>query len=174
MKPFIGIKKIWYGKVIDAAVTKSSLKAWLNAATRVENSHQDTWAYTEDDPTYTDYINELNGSIYYRDVTQKGAKTIAFTMGVFSFDNKVGLGGGQKIDIDAGWAPSDTPEIVNRAIVAQTKTGNYIVFTNAAVIAKGNAVEKNIGLGITAVAMENPNSGVKSDYLFDGEKVDAA
>lgn len=174
MKPFIGIKKIWYGDVITAAVTKTSLKTWLGTATEVENSHQDTWAYTEDDPTYTDYINELNGSIYYRDVTQKGDKTIAFTMGVFSFDDKVELEGGEKIDTDAGWASSDTPGIVNKAIVGQTKTGNYIVFTNAAVIAKGNAVEKNIGLGVTAVAMENPNTGVKRDYLFDGEKVDAA
>lgn len=174
MKPFIGIKKIWYGDVITSAVTKTSLKTWLGTATEVENSHQDTWTYTEDDPTYTDYINELNGSIYYRDVTQKGAKTIAFTMGVFSFDDKVDLQGGEKVDTDAGWAASDTPGIINKAIVGQTKTGNYIVFTNAAVIAKGNAVEKNIGLGVTAVAMENSSSGVKSDYMFDGEKVDAA
>lgn len=174
MKPFIGIKKIWYGDVITSAVTKTNLKTWLGTATKVENSHQDTWTYTEDDPTYTDYINELNGDIYYRDVTQKGVKTIAFTMGVFSFDDKVDLQGGEKVDTDAGWAASDTPGIVNKAIVGQTKTGNYIVFTNAAVIAKGNAVEKNIGLGVTAVAMENPRAGVKSDYMFDGEKVDAA
>ena len=174
MKPFIGIKKIWYGDVITSAVTKTSLKTWLGTATEVENSHQDTWGYTEDDPNYTDYINELNGSIYYRDVTQKGAKTIAFTMGVFSFDDKVDLQGGEKVDTDAGWAASDTPGIINKAIVGQTKTGNYIVFTNAAVIAKGNVVEKNIGLGVTAVAMENPSAGVKSDYMFDGEKVDAA
>ena len=103
MKPFIGIKKIWYGDVITSAVTKASLKTWLGTATEVENSHQDTWAYTEDDPTYTDYINELNGSIYYRDVTQKGAKTIAFTMGVFSFDDKVDLQGGEKVDTE--WDP---------------------------------------------------------------------
>ena len=76
MKPFIGIKKIWYGDVFTEAVTKASLKTWLESATQVKNSHQDTWQYTEDDPTYTDYINELSGNIYYRDVTQKGAKTI--------------------------------------------------------------------------------------------------
>lgn len=63
-------------------------------------------------------------------------------MGVFSFDDKVDLQGGEKVDTDAGWAASDTPGIINKAIVGQTKTGNYIVFTNAAVIAKGNAVEK--------------------------------
>ena len=63
---------------------------------------------------------------------------------------------------------------MNLAVVGKTKTGNYIVFTNAAVIGKGNQVEKNIGLGVTAVAMSNPNEGVKADYLFDGSKVDAA
>ena len=51
MKPFIGIKKIWYGAVITAAVTPASLKTWLGTATEVKNSHQDTWGYTEDDPT---------------------------------------------------------------------------------------------------------------------------
>lgn len=171
MKPFIGIKKIWYGNVISEAVTKASLKTLLNSMTEVKNSHQDTWQYTEDDPTYTDYINELNGEIYYRDVTQKGAKTITFTMGEWTFDDKVALQGGEKVDTDAGWADSDTPSITNQGIVAQTKTGNYIVFTNAAVIAKGAQAEKNIGLGVTAVAMSNTNAGVKSDYLFDGTKV---
>lgn len=173
MKPFIGIKKIWYGDVISEAVTKTSLKTLLGSMTEVKNSHQDTWQYTEDDPTYTDYINELNGEIYYRDVTQKGAKTITFTMGEWTFDDKVALQGGEKVDTDAGWGDSDTPGIINQGIVAQTKTGNYIVFTNAAVIAKGAQAEKNIGLGVTAVAMSNTNAGVKSDYLFDGTKIDA-
>ena len=98
MKPFIGIKKIWYGDVIDSAVTKTSLKTLIGEMTEVKNSHQDTWQYTADDPAYTDYINELNGEIYYRDVTQKGAKTIAFTMGEWTFDDKVALQGGEKVD----------------------------------------------------------------------------
>lgn len=171
MKPFIGIKKIWYGDVISEAVTKTNLKTLLSSMTEVKNSHQDTWQYTENDPAYTDYINELNGEIYYRDVTQKGAKTITFTMGEWAFDDKVALQGGEKVDTDAGWSDSDTPGIINQGIVAQTKTGNYIVFTNAAVIAKGAQAEKNIGLGVTAVAMSNTNAGVKSNYLFDGTKV---
>lgn len=95
-------------------------------------------------------------------------------MGEYTFDDKIDLQGGEKVDTDAGWSASDTPGIVNKGIVGQTKTGNYVVFTNAAVIAKGTMAEKNIGLGVTAVAMENPNDNVKSDYLFDGEKVEAA
>ena len=42
MKPFIGIKKIWYGDVINSAVTKTSIKTWLGNATEVEKQHQDT------------------------------------------------------------------------------------------------------------------------------------
>ena len=141
LKPFIGIKRIWYGNVFASAVSASSLKTWLGTATEVKNSHQDTWGYTEDDPAYTDYINELSGGIY---------------------------------GTDEGWAAPDEAGIVNMGVVAMTKTGNYIVFSNAAVIGKGNQVEKNIGLGVTAVALDNPNDGVKSDYLFDGSKVDTA
>lgn len=174
LKPFIGIKKIWYGDVFASAVSASSLKTWLESATEVKNSHQDTWGYTEDDPAYTDYINELSGGIYFRDVTSKGAKTITFTMGEYELADLVALRGGEKVGTDEGWAAPDEAGIVNMGVVAMTKTGNYIVFSNAAVIGKGNQVEKNIGLGVTAVALDNPNEGVKSDYLFDGSKVDTA
>lgn len=171
MKPFIGIKRLWYGDVITAAVTKSNLPTTIGEMTEVKNSHQDTWGYTQDDPTFTDYINELTGEIYYRDVTQKGANTITFTMGEWTFADKVALEGGKAIDTDSGWEAPDTIDIVNKAIVAQTKTGNFIVFTNASIIAKNNQVEKNIGLGVTAVAMENSNTGVKARYMFDGTSI---
>lgn len=175
MKPFIGIKKIWYGPVIAASVTPTTLKAWLATAKEVKNSHQDTWGYTEDDPTITDYVNELTGKVYYKDVTAKGAKTIAFTMGEYAFEDKKELQGGELVkdgEAVVGWHEPDNAEAINKAIVGMTKTGNYVVFTNASVIAKGNFVEKNIGLGVSAVAMENPNTGVAGEYWFDGEKVD--
>lgn len=172
-KLFIGIKQIWYGDVFAQAVTASTLKTWLGTATEVKNSHQDTWQYTEDDPAYTDYKNELSGGIYYRDLTEKGAKTITFTMGEYELDDLVALRGGEKVGTGDGWASPAEPVINNMGLVGKTKTGNYIVFSNASIIGKGNAVEKNIGLGVTAVAMDNPNQGVKSDYLFYGEKVDA-
>lgn len=177
MKPFIGIKKIWYGPVMTAAVTIATLKAWLATAKEVKNSHQDTWGYTEDDPTVTDYINELTGKPYYRDVTAKGAKTIAFTMGEYAFEDKKELQGGELVketDVVVGWSEPEVAELINKGVVAQTKTGNYVVFTNASIVGKGNFVEKNIGLGVTAVAMENGNDGVSGEYWFDGEKVDAA
>lgn len=174
LKPFIGIKRIWYGDVFTSAVTASTLKTWLESATEVKNSHNGTWAYSEDDPTFTDYINELTGGIYYRDITAKGTKTINFTMGEYELEDLVEMRGGEKVGTDEGWAAPSELNNINKGLVGMTKTGNYIVFSNAAIIGKGDQQEKNIGLGVAAVAMDNPNEGVKSDYLFDGSKVAAA
>lgn len=177
MKPFIGIKQIWYGPVITEALTAAKLKTWLATATEVKNSHQDTWGYTQDDPTITDYINELTGKPYYRDMTDEGAKTIAFTMGAYSFKDKVELQGGEVIresEREVGWEASKTPELVYKAVVGRMKTGNYVVFTNAGIVGKSNMVEKNIGLGVSAVAMDNEAEGVADEYWFDGDAVDSA
>ena len=56
---------------------------------------------------------------------------------------------------------------------AVERFSNLCVFTNASIIGKGNFVEKNIGLGVSAVAMENPTDSVAGEYWLDGEKVDA-
>lgn len=174
MKPFIGIKKIWYGDPMTEAMTSSKLKSWLSTAKEVTNSHQDTWSYTQDDPSITDYINELTGKPYYRDMTDSGNKTISFTMGVYAFEDRIALIGGSLVGDGEGWASPETPELIYKAVVGQTKTGNYIVFTNAGIVGKTNAVDKNLGLGVTAVAMDNDNEGVADEYMFDGEKVEAA
>ena len=146
MKPFIGIKQIWYGPVITEALTAAKLKTWLATATEVKNSHQDTWGYTQDDPTITDYINELTGKPYYRDMTDEGAKTIAFTMGAYSFKDKVELQGGKVIkesEREVGWKAPETPELVYKAVVGP-------------------------------VAMDNEAEGVADEYWFDGDAVDSA
>lgn len=177
MKPFIGIKQIWYGDAIATPLTTATLKTWLASATEVKNSHQDTFQYTQDDPSITDYINELTGKPYFREITDEGAKTIAFTIGEYDFATKAELQGGSVVkdgDNIVGWEAPDTPELLYKAIVGKTKTGNYVAFTNAGVVGKTNMAEKNMGLGVTAVAMDNPNEGVKDEYWFDGESVDKA
>lgn len=175
VKPFIGIKRLWYGDVISEDMTVAKLKSWIQSATEVKNSHQDTFQYTQDDPSVTDYINELTGKPYYRDITSEGNKTIAFTIGEYSFEDKVALQGGSLVKESeevVGWAAPDTLELIYKGIVAQTKTGNYIAFTYAGIIGKTNTVEKNMGLGVTAVAMDNPNAGVKDEYWFKKKDVD--
>ena len=170
-KPFIGIKKLWYGDPLTteqaASLTAATAVATLtNSLTEIKNVHQGTWGYSQDDPSVTDYINELSGQPYYRDKEDLGARTINFTLGVYDFATKAALQGGTVIGQEAGWKSSDTLENVYKTIVAQTKTGNYIVFSNASIVAKGDQQEKNIGLGITAVCMESENTGVAAEYMF--------
>ena len=176
-KPFIGIKKVWYGPVLTSDLTSvSDITALItpqsgtSTFTEVTNVHQGTWGYSQDDPSVTEYVNELTGQPYYRDKETIGARTINFTMGVYDFATKAALQGGSAITssgTELGWKSSGNLENVNKCIIAQTKTGNYIVFSNASIVAKGDQQDKNIGLGITAVCMENETSGVSAEYMFN-------
>lgn len=175
-KKYIGIKRIWYADPIaaiaGASLTGAEIKALLAKADtkEVKNSHKDTWGYTEGDPSVTDYINELTGAIYYKDITQAGAVSVAFTLGEYEYADKAALQGGTATA--TGWDRGSVQNI-NKCIVAQTKTGNYIVFPNASIVGKGNFVEKNIGLGVTAVAMETGVTGLAAEVWRDQAEVEA-
>lgn len=180
MKPFIGIKRIFYGNPINSAVTVESLAAWLKTATEINNSHEGTWSYTQDDPNITEYINELTGKPYYRDAIDQGKKTITFSIGQYEFADKQALQGGKLIKGSAGgagtetvigWSAPDSPELFYKAIVGVTKTGGVIVFTNAGIVSKVDTQEKNLALGVTAVAMDSGVTNVDDEYWFAGDKV---
>lgn len=178
MKPFIGLKKVYYGEPLTAAPgSYAAVEALLEDFEEVENVHDGTWSYTQDAPSITDYINMLTGQPYYRDVTNAGNKTIAFTMGEYEFADLVNLQGGETVGTD-GWA-SGAPQLTYKAIIAQTKTGNYIVFSNAGIIAKTNAAEQNLGLGVTAVAMDSENvdattkKKIAAEYRFKAPEAGA-
>lgn len=182
---YIGIKKIWYGNVftaapvVGAASVTNSLAEWLAAATthEVKNSHDGTWGYTQDDPTTEDYTNELTGKLYHRDITAAGNKTITWTMGEYDYADKVALQGGTEIttgsgasETSVGWK-SGSVNFVSKGIVALTKSGNYVVFTNANITAKVDQQQKALGLGVTAVAQENETAGVEDEYWFTGSSI---
>lgn len=175
-KQYIGIKKVWYANVIasiaGASLSGAEIKALIdNAATKeVKNVHQDTWGYAEDDPTIAEYRNQLTGKIYYRDVEQEGAATISFTMGEYEYSDKAALQGGTATT--TGWDRPAIKENISKCIIAQTKTGNYIVFPNASIIGKGNFTDKNIGLGVTAVAMETGVTGLSAEVWRDKAEVE--
>lgn len=168
---FIGIQKIWYGNVFTEELTAAKVKTWIASATEVKNSHEGTWGYTQDDPNVEDYINELTGKPYHRDVTSAGNKTITWTMGDYDFSDMIALEGGETVDSGNGWASGEA-KLIYKGIVAKTKTGNYIVFTNANITAKTDQQQKALGLGITAVAMESETVGVKDEYRFKGSSID--
>lgn len=179
-KPFIGIKQLWYGDVLSSDLTSGAEVAQLvQSMKEVKNVHEGTWGYSQDDPSVTEYINELTGQPYYRDKENLGARTITFTLGVYQFEDKAALQGGAVItkggqgadkDDEVGWKSSGALENVNKCVVAKTKTGNWIVFANASIVAKGDQQEKNIGLGITAVCMETETDGVEAEYMFGAEE----
>lgn len=173
---FIGIKKLWYTEVIQTALTAQSLKTLLSGdlVKEITNTHGDTFTYTQDDPTVTEYINGITGRPYYREKTDKGARTISFTIGEYDLSTKAELQGGEASEDGKTWQDNDEMEFIEKAFIAKTKTGNYLVFTDASVIGKVDVQEKNLGLGVSAVAMDNPNEGVASEYWFDGTIVDTA
>lgn len=170
MKPFIGLKKLYYGAVITEDLTLEKVKTLVSSFTEVKNVHQDTWSYEQNDPNIEDYINGIDGKPYYRDPTTAGNKTISFTLGVYSFADKIALCGGEMTTDGKGWKADEEIPMIQKAIIAITKTGNYIVFTNASIVGKNTAQSKNIGLGVTAVAMDNENDGVADEYMFSGEE----
>lgn len=174
-KPFIGLKKVWYGDVVTAVTSATDgysateLKAQIAKMTEIKNVHQDTWGYEESDASITDYINELTGQPYYRDITQAAIPTISFTLGEYSFVDKAALQGGKATE--NSWERTEMAELVEKSIVAMTKTGNFIFMPKANIVGKGSFVEKNIGLGVTAVPLETGVDGLASEKWFKAESV---
>lgn len=181
-KPYIGIKRVLYGDAMTALPTGSTkfdgaaLKAMLATVgtegaklTEVKNVHQDTWGYEESDSTIKDYINQLNGMPYYRDVEQASISTASFTLGEYSLDDKAALQGGEVIE--GVWHRKDMLKAISKFMAFQTKTGNWIVMPNASIVSKGNFVEKNIGLGVTAVPVETGVAALSAEMWFNAEDV---
>jgi len=173
-KSFIGIKRLWYAPPIDAVaniasgLTSAEVLAKIADAGTVEikNIHDDTWGYEESDPTVTEYINQLTGRPYFRDAESQSIPTISFTLGEYEYQTKADLQGGTATTDT--WERSDTPEIIEKCIIAQAKTGEVIVMPRSSIIGKGNYVEKNIGLGVAAVPIETGVEGLKPEKWFRG------
>lgn len=173
-KSFIGISRLWYAEPIKAlageksTLTADEVKALIgDESTReIKNIHQDTWGYEESDPTVTEYINQLTGKPYYRDVEQQGIPTVNFTLGEYDFADKAALQGG--VATEESWERSDSAQIIEKCIIAQAKTGDIIVMPRASIVGKGSFVEKNIGLGVSAVPVETGVKGLASEKWFRG------
>lgn len=167
MKPFIGLKKLWYGEPAsdNTALTLAAARALCTQ--QVLNVHNGTWGYSQNDPDTTDYVNELTGKPYYRDMNSLGEKTITFTLGEYEFATRKALQGGEVDTTNKSWIAPSQPVIIYKSILAETKTGNFIFFPNASITTKVDTQDKNLGLGVTAQAMESLIVETKS-----GQKVD--
>ena len=175
MKPFIGLSKLWYHDPLTTAISSAAdVTALIQGGTEVKNVHEGTWGYSQDDPTITDYINELTGRPYFRDPETDGTKVINFSIGSYDYATKAALAGGTTITSGTGsstttigWKPATEPAIIEKAIIALTKTGQYIIFSNASIVAKVDPQQKNLTLGVTATAQESTHDDVLPEYWID-------
>ena len=82
----VGIKKLYYA---DPAKVTGDLTGTLLATIikdvntkQVENIHQDTWSIEEEEPSTTEYRNQLTNGVYRQD-TEMGNIQMSFTIGQY-------------------------------------------------------------------------------------------
>jgi len=171
-KTIVSVKQIFYADPMTAGtLTGSAVKTILNGAStkEVANVHGTTWAYEEAEPTITDYINQLNGKVYYRDSTP-GAVSVNFSIGEYDYQTKADLQGGTATA--TSWVRPDKSELIYKTLIAVTQDDTYIVFPKAAITARGGMVEdKVIGLMLSAVAMDTGVAGLASEGWFDKSEI---
>jgi len=178
MKTIVSIKELFYADpistVADKAVglTGAEVAGILKTAQPINNVHGGSWVYEEAEPSVTDYINQLNGKIYYRDTTP-GAIQVSFSIGQYDYQTKADLQGG--VATATSWKRNDSTGLKYKCLIAKTSDGTYIVLPNACVTARGGMVEdKVLGLMLAGVAMDSGVEGLESEAWFDASEVVAA
>lgn len=166
----IKIKDLRYADVLSAAPTLSDVATGFKSASKIDNSHQQTFTYNEDEPSITQYKNDLTGKTYRSDV-EAGDKRIDFVIGQYDFDTKAALQGGTSGDTGKSYTSGDSSELRYKAFYALTQDNVLIVFPRANIIARNSSTDNAIGLAVSAIPEEV--SGVtKDEYWFDAEELD--
>jgi hypothetical protein len=166
----IRIRDLRYAEVLSAKPTYADVATSFKAAAKIENSHQDTFTYEEDEPTVTGYKNDLTGKTYRSDV-EAGEKRINFTIGQYDFDLKAALQGGTSGDSGKSYESGDSTELRYKAFYALTQDNVLIVFPRANIVASNSSTDNAIGIAVSAIPEEV--SGVtKDEYWFDAEELD--
>ncbi len=156
--------------MLSAAPTLATVADQFKAATKIENSHQDTFTYEEDEPTVTQYKNDLTKKTYRSDV-EAGEKRISFTIGQYDFDLKAALQGGTSGDSGQSYVSGDSSELRYKAFYALTQDNVLIVFPRANIVASNSSTDNAIGIAVSAIPEEV--SGITSDeYWFDANDLD--
>lgn len=172
MKTIVSIKQLFYADAMESGTLNgAAVKAILDdeGTKEITNVHDTTWVYEEAEPSNTDYVNQLNGKVYYRDSTP-GAVQVTFSVGQYEYQTKADLQGGTATA--TSWVRPETTELINKTLIAVTKDDTYIVFPKAAVVARGGMVEdKVLGLMLSAVAMDTGVTGLASEGWFDKSEI---
>ena len=161
----VGIKKLYYGDPakVTADVTLASLITLLSdeSTKQAENIHQDTWSIEEEEPSTTEYRNQLTNGVY-RQSTEMGNIQMSFTIGQYDYSTTADLMGGTATA--TSWKRNRGVVIIERFMVALTEDNQYCVFPKASVIARGAQTDGASAIGVVATALEPDNAAVSSEY----------
>lgn len=178
----IGIKKIYYGPVIDkvevpydetnvdnaTGLSPKELKAWMATAKQVKNVHQDTWNFEEGEPTKTTYKNQLTKKVY-RSKTEPGDVAIKFSIGKMDFEVKKDFKGG--VATEDKYSVPSTYQDKYMTIVGLTEDDVYIILSKANVSANDVTTDDAIAMAVTATP-EEPDIQIESIAWIRKESVD--
>ena len=165
----IRIRDLRYAEVLATAPTTSTVVTSFKGATKIDNSHQDTFAYEEEEPTVTGYRNDLTGKTYRSEVAP-GEKRINFTIGQYDFATKAALQGGSVSEDGKMYTSGDSTELRYKAFFALTQDNVLIVFPRANIVASNASTDNAIGIALSAIPEEV--SGVtKDEYWFDANEM---
>jgi len=171
-KTIVSIKEIFYADAIDSGTLTGAVVAAILLKTdtkKIANVHDTTWVYEEAEGSTTDYVNQMNAQVYYRDYTP-GTTSVTFSVGQYEYQTKADLQGGTATA--TSWKRPELQELIYKCIIARTKDDTYIVFPKASITARGGMVEdKLIGLLLTAVPVETGVAGLVSEGWFDASEV---
>ena len=169
----VGIKKLYYA---DPAKVTGDLTGTLLATIikdvstkQVENIHQDTWSIEEEEPSTTEYRNQLTNGVYRQD-TEMGNIQMSFTIGQYDNETKAAFMGGT--GSETSWKRARGVTRIEKCMIALTEDNQYCVFPKASVIARNTNNEGAVGIGVAAAALEPDNTAVSSEYWFDSSEVD--
>jgi hypothetical protein len=177
LKTIVDIKQIFYGNPLTSVASATDglsgeeVYDLIHAESTkdVKNVHATTWQYNDDEPSTTNYINQLNGKTYYIDTTP-GATNIGFSIGQYDYQAKADLQGGKATT--TSWERPETQGIIYKSIVAVTKDDTYLVFPKAQITARGGMIEdKAIGLLLTATPVDTGVTGLTSEKWFDASEI---
>lgn len=172
MNTIVSIEKLYYGNVLTTgSLLPAEIKAAIEATTtkQITNVHDTTWTFEEEDPSTTDYNNQLNGQTYYRDSTP-GAVTMNFSVGQYEFETVADLKGGT--GTSKHWTAPETSSLIYKSMFAITKDGTVIVFPRADVSAQWGMIEDKVhGLICTATMMDTGVAGLSSLGLFSLDEI---
>lgn len=149
----------------DAKALIKAMEDALTAGTAesVTNVHETTWEIQESDASVNSYHNELDSSVYHRDLTP-GELSIAFTMGEYSEKLKAALKGGKVItkggtdankDDVIGYKGDAQATEIRKTMFCLSRDGYWFIYPKALIAASTKTTDNIAALAVTGYPEKN-------------------